>query len=162
MKGRHQASHCLRHENLMGKYCCFQIFPLLSVVITVAVNAVLLKGAGLASTDGWKQKLSSIPPGPGRAMAVTHASQPDATYYWLYVISHNAGFSVSFSRTFLCRSAGLGCVHIHSNVGGLPLGVGWQVWSRWLKQDEVYSLGCLVFWPVDVWSFWTMTFFWQG
>jgi len=51
VKGRHQASYYLRHENLTGKYGCFQIFPLLSVVITVAMNMALLKGAGLASTD---------------------------------------------------------------------------------------------------------------
>lgn len=86
VKGRHQASHYVRPENLMGKYCCLQIVPLLSVVITVAVKMVLLKGSRLASTIFYTPRTRKISAG------TTHASQP--TNYPLYVISHNPGYSV--------------------------------------------------------------------
>lgn len=67
MKGRHQAFHYLRRESVTGRNCCFQISPLLPVVITDAMKMPLLKGVGLASIEA---ELAFCTPGPGEAVAI--------------------------------------------------------------------------------------------
>lgn len=106
-KGKHQVSHYLRHEILTGKYWCFQIFPLLPEVITVAVNTEPLKGAGLASADAWKQTLSFAPTGPERAVAAQHMPVSltlCTTDYMPFLIN----------QVSLCPSVGLLCAEVQA------------------------------------------------
>lgn len=117
---------------------------------------VLLTGVGLTSRDGWKENFCI--PRIRKSCASWHMSVRLMLHATNYIfIFHNPGFSLSFSRTFDCRSEGIGCVHIHSNLKELYGRFEVSGWSRtrFIHLDVcLMNYGCLVILNYDL--FWVL------